>query len=546
MKKILILALLLSGFSFPVQSKTIDVFHTSDVHGAYSSRKVGNVFGDNPDRMIGGYAALASMLDKDSVPYIMLDSGDMFQGTPEGIVSKGASSILLMNKTGYSAVVPGNHDFDYGEQVLKSLVKKAKFPFLAANLYYEGTNKRPDYVKPYIIIKKSGKKIAIMGIMGRHTKTSSNPVNTVGLDIRDEAAEAAKVSKEIKEKHNPDLIIALVHWGIDGAFTSKIVEEIPDYVTMHCRSCRRLFPDANDEKYLPEGILHIARAAKDINIVLGGHNHTGILNGYHDEKSGMYFGESFTNLMFVTKTELNFNDETGKFESANLKLVPLWIDVYGENKSVLKMINGFKAQVENEMGKTVGKTAEDLSFATDGKDSKIGNWLCDVTREAVNTDIAIQNTGGIRTEIKKGDITLRDLYQTMPFDNTIVTMNITGKTLRRLIAESFKDNRAGLQISGFTVEYKYNAETGNNEYKFFDKNGNEIKDDTPLSVATNNYLASGGTYGAAFTEGTDVKDTLIIVRDVMQKSLEKDMVPPYQTGRYKHTADNSVKVAPAN
>lgn len=532
MKKISILITLLFVSAQFAAAKTINIFHTSDVHGSYFARPAKNVYGDNPDRMMGGFATLKAMLKKEKTPYIMLDSGDMFQGTPEGIFTRGEASIDYMNKIGYSAVVPGNHEFDYGQLLVVGLAKRAKFPFLAANIYIEGTDERPDWVKPYIIIKKAGKRIAVFGLAGKHTKTHSNPKNTFGLDFRDEAAEAKKIVEEIKTKEKPDAIICIAHLGSDEHFSRSIIDELPDYVTDHCRSCRRLFPDREFEEFLPRGILHVARAARDIDLILGGDYHTGLTQGVKDDVTGISIGESYTNLMFATRAELNFNDKTGKLESVNVKLVPLWTDVYGQNKGILKMDAKLKSKIDETMLQKVGYTEGDLSFSSEKLDSKIGNWICDLTKDAVGAQMGFQNTGGIRVDLPKGDITMGDLYRVMPFDNTIVTMKMTGKSLKRMISESYEDESAGMQISGLKVEI-LPARNGKHDFRLFDSSGKLIGDTDEYTIATNNYLADGGNYGAAFKEeGTDVKDSQIVFRDVMRESLAKGSLPEQHTGRY--------------
>ena len=96
----------------PAGASTVSVYHTSDVHGWYSARPA-KWDPANSTRTIGGFAALSSLLKSEKNPYILLDSGDMFQGTPEGNYSKGMASVVLMNKLGYAAADVGNHDYDY-------------------------------------------------------------------------------------------------------------------------------------------------------------------------------------------------------------------------------------------------------------------------------------------------------------------------------------------------------------------------------------------------------------------------------------------------
>ena len=487
-------------FAVQVSAKTITIYHTTDVHGWYSARPA-RWNKDNPARAIGGFPALAALLVKEKNPYILLDGGDMFQGTPEGALTKGMASVTLMNQLGYRAAVVGNHDYDYSEDNLKVLISSAAFPFLGANVSYKADAKPASYLKPYVIIEKDGEKIAVLGIAGKHTATSTLPSNVKHLAFGDEAAETAKWIGEIK-RQKPDAIVVLAHVGISDDLALKTV----DVSTLTLKAA-------------PHSTLALARAAKGINLVFGAHNHTGLLKGYYDKESGVWLGESGTELAYVTKADLTFDDKTGKLSGIKVALLPLWTDETGEDPLVLKTIAGYSAAVEREMGKVLGRADTDLGFGADGLDSDIGNWLCDATRAQAGTELAFQNTAGIRAEIKRGEIKLRDLYQVMPFDNTIVTLRMTGSQIKSLMTYNLHDgSRSAMQISGLTVEFKKGTDGKVTDIRL-KKDGREIKPDEEFFVATNNYLAFGGSGGREFTKGKDIKDTMVNVRDAMAQYL---------------------------
>ena len=514
MKRIFpILALLLAFTGLHAAAAVIAVYHTSDAHGWYSARPA-LWDKENSTRSIGGFAALSALLQKETTPYLLLDSGDMFQGTPEGILTKGMASIALMNQLGYSAAVPGNHDYDYGEPNLQVLVSSAAFPFLGANLYYKAGGAHADYLKPYTLIEKNGRKLAVLGLLGKHTATATLPANVNHLVFRDEAAEAAKWLPEINKQH-PDAVIVLTHIGLSEDLSLMRVDV----------STRTFDPP-------PFGTLPVARAAPGIDLVLGGHNHTALLKGYHDPVSGAWLGESGYGLSYVTRAEISFDDATGRLSGIKAAVVPLWVDQTGEDQRVLETIAGFNADVEREMGRVVGRAGADLGFAPDGLDSAIGNWLCDVTREAAGADMAFNNTKGLRAEIKKGPVRLRDLYQAMPFDNTIVTMRLTGDRLKRLMADNLRGGWSAMQISGLEAEFREGAD-GSPEALTLKRDGREIGPKDEFLVATNNYLAFGGNGGDAFGEGRDIKDTMLPLRDAMIKAFSAGPVTAPECGRIK-------------
>ncbi|OGR43882.1 MAG: hypothetical protein A2X35_09235 [Elusimicrobia bacterium GWA2_61_42] len=504
---------LLLALAGQAAAATLAVYHTSDAHGWYSARPAQWDNG-NSTRPIGGFAALSALLKKETVPYLLLDSGDMFQGTPEGILTRGLASMVLMNQMGYAAAVPGNHDYDYSEPALKVLVSSAAFPFVGANVYNKADGAGVNYLKPYVLIEKAGKKIAVLGLLNTHTATDTLPEYVKHLDFRDEAAETAKWLPEIK-KQNPDAVIALTHTGLSYDLSLKRV-------------------DVTTWTFTPpfSGALPIARAAPGVDLVLGGHNHTALLNGYRDPVSGVWLAESGYGLSYVSRAELNFDDATGKLAGIKVALLPLWIDQTGEDPLVLKTIAGFNADVEREMGRVVGRVDEDLAFAANGLDSAIGNWMSDATRKASGAQLAFQNTGGIRSEIKKGDVRLSDLYRAMPFDNTIVTMRLSGAQLLRLMADNLRNDKSFIQISGLTVEFKPGP-TGRPAEIRLKYKGRLVKPGQEFLVATNNYLAFGGNGGDAFAGGKDIKDTMLQVREAMIKSFSAGPLKAPAVGRIK-------------
>ena len=501
MKKNLIIALIVTLFSsINLNAEIISVYNTTDIHGWYFSRAA-RWNKENPKREIGGFSALSALLKKEKNPYIIIDSGDMFQGTPEGNFTKGNASVALMNYLGYSAVTVGNHEYDYTENNIKHLVKKAKFPFLGANIYYKENGKTPEYLKPYTIVEKAGKKIAILGLAGEHTKTSTLPTYVKHLDFKDEAKEAAKWVKEIK-KHNPDIIIGLAHFGLAGLTRERI-----DISTWTLPS-----------KSYAYGTLALTRTAPEIDIIFGGHSHKVLPKGYYDKASSTLICESSWGLTDVTKVDLEFDDTTGKFIKATALVIPLWTDITGKDKKADKILKKFTKKVNKKMAQIIGKSNVSLLISKEGLDSDIGNWMTDVMRKHAKTDLAFQNTHGIRSVMTEGPLTMRDIYQIMPFDNTLVTLKMTGKLIKKLMRDNFRNSYSKMQISGMKVKFKTNKNNNPTDIDIY-INSKLVKPNDEFTVVTNNYLTSGGSGGKAFTLSKDLNDTMMPIRNVLIQSI---------------------------
>lgn len=502
MKKLILSVLLfLPGAA---RALTVSVYHTSDAHGWYFSRPA-KWDKQNSTRTIGGFAALSALVKADKNPTLLLDSGDTFQGTPEGTLTKGLATAEMMRLLGYAAATVGNHDYDYTEANLRVVISSSTLPWLGANVYQAADGKPAPYLEPYKVFTRGGKRIAVIGIAGRHTATSTLPANVKHLEFRDEAAEAAAWARKVRETEKPDAVIVLSHVGFGGDAYGKV-----DVSTWT--------PKPDQASY---GTLAIARAAKP-DVVFGGHIHTGLLKGYRDAASGALLAESFYGLTDVTRVTLDFDDATGKFKGASAELIPLWTDVTGEDPAVLAALAKYTEQVNKEMGKVVGRSEADLGVSKTGLDSDIGNWFTDAMRRQAGTDAAFQNTAGIRAELRKGDVLLRDVFQVMPFENTLVKLTMTGDQVARLLADNLRGGSSKLQVSGLKVRFRQTPEGPRDIV--VERGGKPLGPEEKITVATNNYLTTGGTGGRVFAEAERSDDTLLPIRDLLIKDLEKNPV----------------------
>jgi 2',3'-cyclic-nucleotide 2'-phosphodiesterase (5'-nucleotidase family) len=247
------------------------------------------------------------------------------------------------------------------------------------------------------------------------------------------------------------------------------------------------------------------------------------MKGYFDKVSSTLLGESFWGLTDVTKVDLNFDDATRKFTGATAELIPLWTDKTGEDAGVTALIKSFSKEVDVEMDKPLGESAVDLGRSEEGLDSPIGNWFADAMRRQSGADIAFQNTAGIRAEMKKGPVKMRDIYQVMPFENTLVKLTMTGAQLQELLTDNLRGGKSKLQMSGITAKFKI-GDGGKVSELTLERDGREVKPDEKFTVATNNYLTTGGTGGRAFAEAEKSEDTMQPIRDILVKDISEHPV----------------------
>lgn len=222
--------------------KHLTIMHTNDVHSHIDP------FGPNEGRFsnLGGVARRATLIEsirKENPNNLLLDAGDIFQGTPFFNYYGGELEFTLMSKLKYDAATLGNHDFDNGLEGLLAQLPNAKFPFVSAN--YDFTNTIMEgQTKPYTIFMKDGIKVGIFGL-GVELKNLVNKINYKETKYLDPVEIAQEMTRILKEDENCDLIICLSHIGY-------YYKNNPDRVSD----------------------LNLAAKTKDIDLIIGGHTHT--------------------------------------------------------------------------------------------------------------------------------------------------------------------------------------------------------------------------------------------------------------------------------
>ncbi len=480
-KKILILSIVVIGlligghfFYQGLSKEKVSILYTNDLQGRilpYEARWVEK----DPKPLIGGSASLATCLKGMSYD-LLLDAGDFFQGTPEGDFTGGEAMIKVMNELGYDALTIGNHDYDQGNENVKRLAEMAQFPFLSANIIDEKTGKRVEYALPYIIKEIRGIRF---GIFGLTTPTSI----CEGLRFKEVIPTAEECLKKLEEK--ADIIIALTHLGFDP----EEKEEITDY--------------------------QLAESVSGIDIIIGGH--------YERELHPPVISPKYKTIICQTKglgaylgrLDLVIDKRRKKILKAKGEIITLWQDEYPPDERMASLVESATSKVREEMGEVIGEAREEIRRDPEGlRESNLGNWQADLMRDFTGTNIAFQNSFGIREDIPKGEITKRDIYQVSPFGNTLVTMDFSGREIWQILEESM--GRAGiLQVSGLNLVYDP-EEKRLLEVKI---KGEPLDFERTYSMVTNNYLAYNEE---PFKKGRNVKDTGKRLRDLEEEYIREN------------------------
>lgn len=474
MKKLLLILLLL--FPLVVSSKTLVIFHTSDTHGFFY-----------PQNKIGGFAALKNVINHEKKPFLLLDSGDFANGTAEAKFSRGAKAVQLMNAVGYSAVTIGNHEFDFKDAGITALIQESKFSILAANLREKATGLLPAGVQAARVFNVDGIKVAVIGLANNHP---SQPTQKYTF-IKPLTA-LSKALQEV-EKQDPAVVIVIVH----DSFVDYQHDILP-----YMGQIAKHFPGR-------------------VQVVLGGHAHK-IVNEYLE--STLYV-ESGAHLEAVSKITVNVNDETGKFLSAQAKLISLNVDEVGQDKTVAKLAEELREPgLDNEVA-VITKRLSKKPILPNTLDGELDDWLADEGRKITKTEIFIHNTGGTRMDLLPGSLTRRQLIDLFPFNDVLISMEVPGYTLKKFI-------KSGLvpwnkyTYSGITVSFD---KIGPNRVKNLQIkiNGKPLEKRQIYRVGTNSYIARQ----ALFTDLPQKQVGNQKVSQLIEQALSSGELFTPQTGR---------------
>ncbi len=460
----------------------IVILHTNDVHGNIRPLKGTWIRRDTPP-LVGGTASLSTFVKGWSARrggdtgVLLLDAGDFFQGTPEGNNSKGRLMIELMNRLGYDAAALGNHEFDFGMENLREILRLARFPVMAENAVDRRTGRKPVELSAPVIIEQDGVRIGLAGLLTEELAKVAAVDPIEGWTVSDEVRAAAAAAIELRRR-GADLVVIISHCDVD----------------------RDSVIAATYRNALPAEI-----GVPAIDLIVGGHSHTRldtplVVGGVRIVQTG---GRGTA----PGEVRISWDRANRRIRHFNARIVELVHDTYPEDPEIASFLSPHYAEIDRSMNRVVGRAPEGIDRrAHRGISSPLGNLQTDLVRAAGRAEIAINNKGGIRADIERGEVTFRDLYVVSPFGNTVVTMKLTGAQVRSLLEKALDGHHTTFEISGMTVRYDMSRPVGS-------RVGRVTVEGVPLdearlyTVATNSFLGGGGDAYSEFREGKDSYDT---------------------------------------
>jgi len=464
---------MLASSRFPV----VTILHTNDFHmyllGGTDANK----------KPIGGSARIYTVVQQERAynpdRTLLVDAGDAIGGGPPiGAFFYGKDVIEVYNAMGYNYATFGNHEFDWGKDLLAQRVSEAKYTYICSNIIDTKTNStfmsKPYDIKPFGFVK-----LGIFGLTTPQLPILVNPNGLQGLEILDPVNTATNMVSTLKD--NSNFIVLLSHLGYTGT----------DYYTGSL------------------GDKELAAKVSGINLIIGGHSHTvlnkpDVVNGTYIVQTGSY-GNNLGDVKIYFETTAN----SARVVKIDYKLVPITGDIQ-EDPTIASIIKPYNDEITKKMSEVIGEALVDLDQSKIRlEETNLGDFIADWMRETAKADITITNGGGIRASIPKGPISVGTIYTVLPFNNLILLLELKGSDILAALENGFSqyEAKAGRfpQISGIRVKVNLKNPPGKRVVEVTLTDGTPLDPNKVYKVATNDFMAAGGDGYTAFKNALSVK-----------------------------------------
>lgn len=450
----------------------------------------------------GGLARVSTLhksIARQSPHTLFILAGDTISPSVESITYKGAQMIDAWNTIGLDFSVFGNHEFDFGPDVLRQRMSESKFKWLGANVFDKKTGKTFGDTPAFVVREFGGVKVGLFGITLPETQTTSSPGPDV--EFRDACETAKQIIPQLRAA-GANTIVAVTHLSM------------------------------REDKQLARC------AAGQIDVIVGGHEHTLL----ESSSAGTPIFKMTADGREMGRIDLNINSQTGKVESLDWEIMSVTGEI-ADDPDFAVMATKYGAKL-TELATRVGMTSVSLdarSAANRTGETNIADYVADAFRQAAGADVALLNGGSIRADsiITPGELTLRDVLSILPFNNELVKIEITGETLRQAlehgVSRSEGNSEPGRfpQISGVRYAFDTNLPAGA-RLSVVTVNNQPLDLKRSYTLVTAKYLADGGDQYAVLKGHANLLREKLIDAEVLRKAIAAARtIAPMTDGRIR-------------
>jgi 2',3'-cyclic-nucleotide 2'-phosphodiesterase/3'-nucleotidase len=480
-----------------------------------------------------GIAKVATLIKearKNDPDLLLLDSGDTIQGTPLEYLHNRRNNtppdpmMLAMNALHYDAMTVGNHEYNFGLKVVEKARSEAKFPWLSANTYR--TNSETNYHKPYIVKEVQGIRIGVLGLTTPGIPNWENKPNYEGLEFRETVSEAKKCVKVLRESEKVDVVVIPMHMGLEEDLRTGILS--PSQV-----------PNEN-------AAIAIAKQVPGIDVILMGHTHRDVpslvVNGVLLTQANRWASHLARVDLYLEK------DDSSRWHvmAESARTVPV-TEKTEIDPEVAKIGEPYHKETQDWLARAIGQSSEDLtSQGCRFRDTAIIDLIQRVQLEAGKADVSMAACFNPDARIPKGPVTVRDIAGLYEYENTLVTLELTGQQIKDALEHSakyFRDYEAGKSLAdlidtripgynfdmaeGVTYDLDLTKPFGQRVQNLKFK-GQPLSPARKLRVVTNNYRVNGGGGYTMFKDAPVVYRSSEEIRELIIDWVERNKSVPTQ------------------
>ena len=515
----------------------ISVIGTNDVHGELLPQE-----GKGGVTTFSGYVAALRQARANDGGVLLVDAGDMWQGTLESNLNEGAAVMAAYNSLGYAAAAIGNHEFDFGPEgeaaipeadsddprgVIKQRAREANFPLLAANVIDAATGAPVswDNVMPSTMVNIAGVDIGIVGVTTEETLTATISANTAGIQIKPLGESIHREATRLRA-NGADLVIVAAHAG------SSCAQFDDPFDVSSCDTTGKFSGEIlRAAAMLPPGL---------VDHIIGGHKHEGVAHVVN----GVAVTVSYSNARAFSRVDFTIDRAADRvIERKVFPPQPLCPAIDATTEECLWLVDDWAlakpARYEElpiapmpailEIAEQAARDAAQIKmdelgialeapFTLDGNpESALGNLVLQAILESTGGDIVVHNvSGGLRAKLPAGELVYGSVYAMFPFDNRVAILHMSGAELRSVIANQARKARRRAGIAGMRVSASCNE--GHLDIIMRLDVGRVIQDSDQVRVVANDFLATGGDdilTPAMPVNGFTWEDDPRLVRDII-------------------------------
>lgn len=459
----------------PVQ---IDIYSVNDLHGRLRAA-------ENTPGAARLAAALNLLTEANPKGTLIVGGGDMLSGSIDADSFDGLNAVEAMNIMGFAANCAGNHAFDYNFPAIVRQAKAADFPLLAANITDSNGN-IPAPFAPYAVVKRNGIKTGIIGVLDEQAFKKVKPDRVAGLKLTSSAEAANKYAVELR-RNGVQVVVLLAHIGgqmENGMLTGAIVPVLDNL--------------------------------KGIDAVASGDSHTVFACSYKGipaVQAGEYGRQ-------IGHIKLFYDTDAGEITQAEANVYETGALTQERDSKAAAFLQPYFERVDAVYSKVLAYNTQYLANEKYGE-SPLADYFMDLINSELQTDITLYNGGAIRSNLPAGNVTLRELKQIFPFNNTLYVVRLRGSDILKALEHGLGSKEIGrVRFAGLTVTADLSVPEGGRLISVQLADGSMLNPERYYSVAVNDFLLSGGD-GYTSVKGAEIIRESGKDLDVLSTALKK-------------------------